>query len=196
MLAALLLAAGVLSAAPWTLVLTDGSTIQCDGAPLVVDEQYLYRTMDGKDGSIPVAQVDREKTGLANKIAPAHAPAAKAPQGKPPVVSGSGAGFRTIGEGEFTDQVLRSRSPVLVQFWASWCGVCRSFEPTFQAIVRENSGRLKVFRVDVDASPRLADMYGVQGVPTILLFDRGGLVNGFAGAPPKSAIDRLLSSIR
>jgi len=82
----------------------------------------------------------------------------------------------------FDQRVLRAQTPVLVDFYATWCGPCKTLAPTIAALVAEYEGRADVVRVDVDQSRDLADRYGVEGYPTVLLFDGGQVVARLMGA--------------
>ncbi len=92
----------------------------------------------------------------------------------------------------FETEVLQSSTPVLVDFWATWCGPCRMIAPTLDQIASEYIGRLKVVKVDVDENAEVPSKYGVQGIPTLLLFKGGEVVEKLVGAYPKTA---LLSKI-
>jgi thioredoxin 1 len=92
----------------------------------------------------------------------------------------------------FETEVLQSSTPVLVDFWAAWCGPCRMIAPTLDQIASEYTGRLKVVKVDVDENAEVPFKYGVQGIPTLLLFKGGEVVEKLVGAYPKS---QLLSKI-
>jgi thioredoxin 1 len=88
----------------------------------------------------------------------------------------------------FEAEVLQSKVPVLVDFWAAWCGPCRMVAPTVEAIAAENTGRLKVAKVDVDESQEISARYGVQSIPTLILFKDGDAVERLIGNYPKPAI--------
>jgi len=92
----------------------------------------------------------------------------------------------------FDTEVIHSPTPVLVDFWAAWCGPCRAIAPTIDQIAAEYSGRLKVVKIDVDENGEVPSKYGVQGIPTLLLFKGGQVVEKLVGAYPKAA---LLSKI-
>jgi thioredoxin 1 len=88
----------------------------------------------------------------------------------------------------FDTEVLHSTTPVLVDFWAAWCGPCRAIAPTIEQIAAEYSGRLKVVKIDVDENGEVPYKYGVQGIPTLLLFKGGQVVEKLVGAYPKAAL--------
>jgi thioredoxin 1 len=88
----------------------------------------------------------------------------------------------------FTTEVLQSPLPVLVDFWAAWCGPCRAVAPTVEALASEYAGKLKVVKLDVDESGDVAGQFGVQSIPTLILFKGGQPVERLVGNVPKPAI--------
>ena len=88
----------------------------------------------------------------------------------------------------FTVEVLQSPLPVLVDFWAAWCGPCRAVAPTVEALASEYAGKLKVVKLDVDESGDVAGQFGVQSIPTLILFKGGQPVERLVGNYPKPAI--------
>lgn len=103
-----------------------------------------------------------------------------------------------VSTAEFDEKVLRSEIPVLVDFWAEWCGPCKAIAPHVEALAEEYAGKVKVFKVDVDQESDLAVRYGVMNIPTLLLFKDGEVVDRMVGAEPKQKIaamlDRALAS--
>lgn len=93
-----------------------------------------------------------------------------------------------VTEQNFDSEVLQSPVPVLVDFWAAWCGPCRAIAPAVEEIAGEYSGKLKVVKVDVDENPDVAGRYNVLGIPTLLLFKEGKAVERLVGAYPKQAM--------
>lgn len=101
-----------------------------------------------------------------------------------------------ITDATFEETVLKSDKPVVVDFWAAWCGPCRMVGPVIDQISEEYDGRAVVGKVDVDANQEFAAKYGVRNIPTVLIFDKGELVGRQVGVAPKAtyaeAIDSLL----
>lgn len=95
-------------------------------------------------------------------------------------------------EADFEQEVLRSEVPVLVDYWAPWCGPCLVVGPVIERIANERAGALKVARVNVDEEPHLADRADVHGIPFLVLYDRGEPVAQVVGAHPKHTIERAL----
>lgn len=96
-------------------------------------------------------------------------------------------------EKNFADEVLKSEIPVLVDFWATWCGPCRMLAPTIAKIAEEQSGVIKVGKVDVDEEPMLAAKFGISSIPTLMVFKNGQVVNTSIGVIPKAAIEALFA---
>jgi thioredoxin 1 len=98
---------------------------------------------------------------------------------------------------EFTDatfeqEVIKSDTPVLVDFWAEWCGPCKMIGPIVEQLADEYEGQVKVGKVDVDSNPKTAVNYGIRGIPTLLVFKGGKPVKQVVGAVPKSVLKKNL----
>jgi thioredoxin 1 len=100
-----------------------------------------------------------------------------------------------INEANFESEVLRSNQPVLVDFWAEWCGPCKMLAPVLDEIATEQAGRAKVAKVDVDANPALAARFGIQSIPTLLYFAAGEVRDKTIGAANKRAIVSKLEQL-
>jgi thioredoxin 1 len=101
---------------------------------------------------------------------------------------------RVVTTANFDQEVLAAAEPVLVDFWAEWCPPCRMIGPVIDALATEYKGRVRVAKLDVDASPDLAARYGVQAIPTLLVFREGKVVEQRIGACPRPELVRLLDA--
>ncbi len=95
-----------------------------------------------------------------------------------------------VTDATFEQEVLKSETPVLVDFWATWCGPCRALAPTIDAIAEEKGDKLKIAKLDVDANQQSAIRYGVMSIPTLILFKNGQEVNRLIGNQRKDALLR------
>jgi thioredoxin 1 len=93
-----------------------------------------------------------------------------------------------INESQFEQEVMQAEIPVLVDFWAPWCGPCKMLGPVLEAVAEANDSRLKVVKVNVDDNPNLAQKYEVMGIPTMFLFKNGQVIESFSGAMSKQAL--------
>ncbi len=95
---------------------------------------------------------------------------------------------------QFEEHVLKSEKPVLVDYWAEWCGPCKMIAPILQDIAEEYSGRLVVAKLDIDANQTTPPLYGIRGIPTLMLFKEGVEVATKVGALSKSQLQAFLDS--
>lgn len=100
---------------------------------------------------------------------------------------------QVISSSEFESKVLKAQGPVLVDFFATWCGPCKMLAPILDEVSAEVQGRAAVYKVDVDASPDLAQRYGVMSVPTLIVFENGEIKRTTMGAQPKQSLLALLA---
>jgi thioredoxin 1 len=96
---------------------------------------------------------------------------------------------------DFDEQVLRSPVPVLVDFWAEWCGPCRQLAPVIKQLASEYQGKLRVAKVDADANPDLAAKFQIRALPTLLLVKGGAVRGSLVGSQPKATLARHIDSV-
>ena len=100
-----------------------------------------------------------------------------------------------INDANFEELVLQADKPVLIDFWAEWCGPCRMVGPIVNELAEDYAGRLVVGKVDVDSNPGIASKFGIRNIPTILFFKDGAVVEKHVGAAPKSTLVAKVESI-
>ncbi len=98
----------------------------------------------------------------------------------------------TVTDNDFDEQILKSNIPALVDFWAAWCGPCRTVGPIVDEIAGEYAGKIKVAKLNVDDNKHVANRYGIRAIPTLMLFRNGQVVDQIFGAAPKTRIKELL----
>jgi thioredoxin 1 len=100
-----------------------------------------------------------------------------------------------VSESNFEAEVLQAAEPVLVDFWAPWCGPCRMIGPIVEQLAGENAGKLKVAKINVDENQNLAGSYGVSAIPTLILFHKGQIADRFVGVQPKSRLQGAIEQL-
>ena len=103
--------------------------------------------------------------------------------------------YLTLTEANFKSEVLESSKPVLVDFWAAWCGPCHAMAPVIEELVADFEGAAKIAKVDVDDQQALAASFGIQAIPTLLFFQNGEVVDRAIGALPKNVLAKKLSAL-
>jgi thioredoxin 1 len=96
----------------------------------------------------------------------------------------------------FQDDVLKSDKPVLVDFWAPWCGPCRMIAPLVEELAKEYEGTVKIGKVNIDDNPSVAMNYGVNSIPTLMIFKGGQVVDRFVGVQPKSRLQQAIDAAK
>ncbi len=103
-------------------------------------------------------------------------------------------GAQQVTDKDFETEVLKSDQPVLVDFWAEWCGPCRALGPSIDALAVEKAGAVKVVKVNIDENPHAPSKYGVRSIPTLLIFKGGEVVAQTVGALPKTELTKWVDS--
>ena len=99
-----------------------------------------------------------------------------------------------ISDQTFDQEVINSATPVLIDFWAPWCGPCKAIAPVVEEVAGTYAGRLKVVKMNVDDNPQTPSRYGVRGIPNLILFKRGQVAEQIFGAVPKAHLVRAIDS--
>ena len=98
----------------------------------------------------------------------------------------------SLSDADFEAEILKSGIPALVDFWAPWCGPCRVVGPLVEELAQQYSGRIKVAKMNVDENPLTPGKYGIRGIPTLIAFKEGEVVDQIVGAVPKGNIEALI----
>lgn len=105
-------------------------------------------------------------------------------------------GVQEVNDQNFNSEVLEANQPVLVDFWAPWCGPCRQIGPVVEQLAGENAGSAKVVKLNVDDAPGSAQSYGVSSIPTLMVFKGGEVVDRFVGVQPKSRLQEAIDAAK
>ncbi|MET8747443.1 thioredoxin [Streptomyces sp. NPDC004728] len=103
--------------------------------------------------------------------------------------------LKSVTDDSFDEEVLKSGKPVLVDFWAGWCGLCRQPAPSLEAIAAEHGDKIEIVKLNIDENPATAAKYGVMSIPTMNIYQGGEVTKTIVGAKPKAALERDLADI-
>ena len=103
-------------------------------------------------------------------------------------------GVSKVSDKDFETEVLKSTKPVVVDFWAEWCGPCRMIAPALEEIAGTMNGKVKIVKLNVDENPATAAKYGIMSIPTLMLFKNGELASRQVGAAPKQRLEQWITS--
>jgi len=103
-------------------------------------------------------------------------------------------GVSKVSDSDFETEVLKSAEPVVVDFWAEWCGPCRMIAPALEEIAGTMGGKVKIVKLNVDENPATAAKYGIMSIPTLMLFKNGELASRQVGAAPKQKLEQWITS--
>ena len=102
-------------------------------------------------------------------------------------------GVPQVSDADFEAQVLKATEPVVVDFWAEWCGPCRMIAPALEEIAGSLNGKVKIVKLNVDESPKTAQKYGIMSIPTLMLFKNGEMTSRQVGAAPKQKLEQWIT---
>ena len=108
---------------------------------------------------------------------------------------GEGTGLIAVTDASFQKEVLEATQPTIVDFWASWCGPCRMIAPIFEELSSQYAGKVRFAKVNVDENPKTPANYGVRGIPTLIMFKEGRVVEQIVGAVPKSQLENAVKKV-
>ena len=103
--------------------------------------------------------------------------------------------LKEFNDSNFEEEVLQSSEPVLVDFWAPWCGPCRMLAPTIEELAKQYEGRVKVGKLNTDDSPQTASRFGISSIPTVLFFKNGEVADRLVGLGPKAQFEEILNRL-
>ncbi len=141
-----------------------------------------------KAEQVSLAQLEEHLKYLLGKGPRPAAPQPAAAQPRPAPASEQSGHPLPVNDASFESLVLGSKQPVVVDFWAPWCGPCRMVEPTVEKLAREYAGRAKFYKMNVDENPNTSMRYSVQGIPTMMVVKNGQIVDRWTGAMPEMAL--------
>ncbi len=95
----------------------------------------------------------------------------------------------------FETEILQNQQPVLVDFWAAWCGPCRAIAPVIEELAEQYTGRVRIAKMNVDENPKTPGKYGIRAIPTLIIFKNGGVADQITGAVSKSHIEEALKKV-
>ena len=101
----------------------------------------------------------------------------------------------TVTDKDFEEKVLKSNKPVLVDFWADWCGPCKMLAPIIEEVAKDNEGKVTIAKLDVDANQQMAQKYNILSIPTVILFDKGQPLSQFVGVQPKEKYQEEINKL-
>jgi thioredoxin 1 len=101
---------------------------------------------------------------------------------------------QAVNDSNFETEVLKATGPVVVDFWAEWCGPCKQLSPVIDELATELSGKVKIVKVNIDESPNAPTKYGVRGIPTLILFKEGKVIDSRVGGAPKGQLQQWIES--
>jgi thioredoxin 1 len=102
-------------------------------------------------------------------------------------------GVNKISDATFDNEVLKSKEPVVVDFWAEWCGPCRQIAPALEEIAGSMNGKVKIVKLNIDENPATAAKYGIMSIPTLMLFKNGELASRQVGAAPRQKLEQWIT---
>jgi thioredoxin 1 len=108
---------------------------------------------------------------------------------------GEGSNLMVGTDANFQKEVLESEQPAIVDFWASWCGPCKMIAPVFEELSTTYTGKVKFVKVNVDENPKTPANYGVRGIPTLIMFKGGKVVDQVVGAVPKGQLENIVKKV-